>query len=89
MNVEETMTARGFRLSAGCSGEASYTKFVQYQGKRAYVSVTNADGKGFPASLEDPVSVVTYELRSGDELGPAMKFDSLSAYLSSVEDGGE
>ncbi len=89
MNVEETMTARGFRLSAGCSGEASYTKFVQHQGKRAYVSVTNADGKGFPTSLEDPVSVVIYELRSGDELGPATGFASLSAYLASVDEEGE
>lgn len=89
MSVEETMTARGFRLSAGCSGEASYTKFVQYQGKRAYVSVTNADGKGFPTSLEDPVSVVTYDLRSGDELGPATNFDSLSAYLESIDGRGE
>ncbi|MDA8306685.1 MAG: hypothetical protein M0Z81_07655 [Deltaproteobacteria bacterium] len=86
MNVEETMSAHGFRLSAGCSGQASYTKFIKSQGKRAYVSVTNADGKGFPTSLEEPVSVVVYELKSGDELGPAQKFQSLCAFLESAEE---
>ena len=84
MNVEDTMSAHGFTLSASCSGEAYYTKFVKVQGRRAYVSVTNAAGSTFPTALEDPVSVVVYDLNSGDELGPASKFESLSAYLESL-----
>ncbi len=84
MSLEETMSAYGFRLSAGCSGEAFYTKFVQSEGKRAYVNVTNRDGSGFPASLEDPVNVVTYDLRSGDEIGAPRLFESLSLYLESL-----
>ncbi|MGC9197189.1 MAG: hypothetical protein ACP5IL_17345, partial [Syntrophobacteraceae bacterium] len=79
MSIEETMEAHGFRLSAGCSGEASYTKFVQSHGKRAYVNVTNSDGDGFPTSLEEPVKVVVYDLKSGDELDPGQSFQSLSA----------
>jgi hypothetical protein len=86
MNVEDTMSAHGFKLSAGCSGEAFYTKFVQSRGKRAYVSVTNVEGDGFPTSLEDPVCVVVYDLKSGDELGPGRNFESLSAYLASIEE---
>ena len=84
MNIEQTMSAHGFRLSASCSGEAFYTKFVQSRGKRAYVSVTNVEGTGFPASLEDPVCVVVCDLKSGDELGPGQNFQSLSAYLESI-----
>lgn len=86
MEIEETMSVHGFRLSAGCSGEGSYTKTVETRGKQAYVSVTNADGTGFPTSLEDPVSVVVYDLKSGDELGPGRNFESLSAYLESIGD---
>ena len=86
MSVEETMAGHGFRLSAGCSGKAAYTKNVKYQGKRAYVSVTNKEGEGFPTSLEDQVRVIIYDLKSGDELEPGQDFDSLSAYLESVED---
>ncbi|MDR3569963.1 MAG: hypothetical protein P4L43_18225 [Syntrophobacteraceae bacterium] len=85
MNVEETMSAHGFRLSAGCSGEAFYTKFIQSGGKRAYVSVTTLDGSGFPTSLEDPVREVVYELKSGEELFPGKNFQSLSVYLDSIE----
>lgn len=84
MNLDDTMSAHGFRLSAGCSGEGSYTRFIEFEGKQAYVSVTNADGDGFPTSLEDPVSVVVYDMKSGDELGPGRNFESLSAYLQSI-----
>jgi hypothetical protein len=84
MNVEETMGAHGFSLSLGCSGEGSYTKHVKTQGKRAYVSVTTVDGNGFPTSMEEPVTVVVYDSKSGDELGPGLSFDSLSAYLDSL-----
>ncbi len=84
MSIDETMEAHGFRLSAGCSGEASYTKFVQSHGKRAYVNVTNSGGDGFPTSLDDPVTVAVYDLKSGDELAPGQSFKSLSAYLDSI-----
>jgi hypothetical protein len=36
--------------------------------------------------LEDQVRVIIYDLKSGDELEPGQDFDSLSAYLESVED---
>ncbi len=86
MSVEDVMVKHGFRLSAGCSGKAAYTKNIKHQGKRAYVSVTNKGGEGFPTSLEDPVLVMIYDLKSGDELEPGLDFGSVAAYLESVKE---
>jgi hypothetical protein len=86
MSVEEEMSGHGFRLSAGCSGKAAYTKFVKHEGKRAYISVTSIGTDGFPTTMEEPVRVIVYELRSGDELGPGRDFGSLEAYLDQLEE---
>jgi len=86
MSVEEQMDSHGFRLSAGCSGKAAYTKFIKHAGKRAYISVTLAGADGFPTTIEDPVRVVLYDLRSGDELEPGRDFLSLKAYLEQIEE---
>jgi len=85
MGVEEVMKDHGFRLSAGCSGKASYTKHVRQDGKRAYISVTIPAGEGFPTTLEEPVLVTVYDLKSGDELGPGQGFNSLESYLKTLE----
>lgn len=84
MSVEEEMSKHGFRLSASCSGKAAYTKFVKHQGKRAYISVTNVDGDGFPTTLDDPVRVIIYDMRSGDEVEPGQDFSSVGTYLESI-----
>ncbi len=81
MNVEEKLSEYGFRLSAGCSGKAAYTKFVKYEGKRAYISVTSLGSDGIPTTFEEPVRVVAYELRSGDEIGAGQEFNSLQEFL--------
>ncbi|HOV85055.1 MAG TPA: hypothetical protein PLM79_01760 [Syntrophobacteraceae bacterium] len=86
MNVEEVMEKAGFRLSASCAGQASYTKFVQHKGKRAYVTVTDGSGEGFPRTLDEPVQVGTFDLRSGDELTPVQGFSSLREYLESIRE---
>ncbi len=84
MNVEATMEKHGFRLSASCSGKAAFTKFMTHKGKRAYISVTSMGAEGFPTSLEEPVRVVIYEMKSGDELDPAQDYASLGAYLETI-----
>jgi len=86
MNVEATMEKHGFRLSASCSGKAAFTKFMTHKGKRAYISVTSIAGDGFPTSLEEPVRVVIYEMKSGDELDPAQDYASLEAYLETIQE---
>ena len=86
MSVEEMMKGHGFRLSASCSGQACYSKFVDHQGKRAYVTVTDEDGEGLPSTLADPVLVGIYEMRSGDEIEPCQKVNSLESYLESLEE---
>ena len=86
MSVEEVMKGHGFKISASCAGQAWYTKFIKHLGKRAYITVMDKEGKGLPQSLDEPVLVGIYELRSGDELEACHNFSSLSLYLESQKD---
>jgi hypothetical protein len=84
MNIEEVMKDHGFNLSASCAGKASYTKWIKYKGKRAYITVNDASGDSFPTTLEEPVRVILHDLKSGDELESPRDISSLSAYLESL-----
>ncbi len=84
MTVEELMEKHGFRVAASCAGRASYTKWLKYNGTRAYVAVTDVTEEGLPGSLEEPVRVCVFDLKSGDELEPCREFGSLQAYLDSL-----
>lgn len=84
MGVEDIMEKHGFRLSASCAGKASFTKFIKYRGKRAYITLTDVTGEGFPTTLDDPVRVTIYDFRSGDELEDTRDIDSLRTYLDSA-----
>lgn len=86
MNVEEVMKSHGFNFSASCAGKGSYTKWIKYQGKRAYVTVHDISGDSFPTSLEEPVRVAIHDLRSGDEVEPCQVISSLSSYLESLKE---
>jgi len=86
MSVEEVMKSHGFNLSASCAGKASYTKWIKYKGKRAYITVNDVSGDSFPITLEEPVRVIIHDLRSGDELETPQDISSLSAYLESLEE---
>ena len=86
MSVEDVMAEHGFRLSASCAGKAYFTKFIRHEGKSAYVAVTDATGEGFPSTLEEPVKVTVYDMRSGDEIGDAREISSLAAYLESMRE---
>ncbi len=85
MSVEEIMKDHGFRVSASCAGQAWYTKFIDYNGRRAYITVMDKNGEGLPQLLDDPVAVVVYDLRSGDELETYPDIDSLRFYLESLK----
>jgi len=86
MSVEDIMEKHGFRISASCAGKASYTKWISHKGKRAYVAVTDADEEGVPGSLDQPVRVGIYDLRSGDEVEPVQDVSSLRTYLESLSE---
>jgi hypothetical protein len=86
MSVEEIMKDHGFRISASCAGQAWYTKFISYNGRRAYITVMDKEGEGLPQLLDDPVAVVVYDLRSGDELETYPAIDSLKSYLESLKE---
>lgn len=85
MSVEEVMRTHGFNLSASCAGKASYTKWIKYKGKRAYITVNDASGDGFPTTLDEPVRVTVHDLKSGDELETPQDISSLSSYLASLD----
>ncbi len=84
MSIEEVMKDYDFNLAASCAGIASYTRWIKYQGKRAYVSVTDINEKGLPMTLAEPVKVSIYDLRSGDELEDPQRFESLQSYLDTL-----
>ena len=86
MSLEEIMKQHGFRVSASCAGQAWYTKFIDYNGKRAYITVMDKEGEGLPQQLDDPVVVAVYDLRSGDELKTYAGIDSLRDYLDSLRE---
>jgi len=86
MSVEEVMKSHGFNLSASCAGKASYTKWIKYRGKRAYITVNDLSGDSFPTTVEEPVRVIIHDLRSGDELEAPQDISSLSAYLESLQE---
>ena len=86
MSVEAVMKNHGFNLSASCAGKASYTKWIKYQGRRAYITVNDVTGDSFPNSLEEPVRVAIHDLRSGDEVEASRDISSLSSYLDSLAD---
>ena len=85
MSVEEVMKRHGFNVSAACAGIASYTKWVKYEGRRAYIRVTDVSGDGLPMTLDEPVQVEIYDLRSGEELEDSKDISSLSSYLESLD----
>lgn len=86
MSIEELMTGQGFNFSASCAGKGSYTKWIKYRGKRAYIAVTDASGDRFPTTLKEPVRVTIHDLRSGDEIEPAREISSLRSYLESLQE---
>jgi len=86
MSVEELMKTHGFNLSASCAGKASYTKWIKYRGKRAFIVVNDASGESFPTTLAEPVRATIHDLRSGDELEASQDISSLSSYLESLKE---
>ena len=86
MTFEEVMKSHGFNFSASCAGKGSYTTWIKYRGKRAYIAVTDASGDSFPTALDEPVRVTIHDLRSGDELEAAQDITSLSSYLASLNE---
>lgn len=84
MSVEEVMKNHGFNLSASCAGKASYTRWIKYKGRRAYITVNDLNGDSFPNTLEEPVRVAIHDLRSGDEIEVSRDISSLTSYLESL-----
>ncbi|MBI4643811.1 MAG: hypothetical protein HY790_00725 [Deltaproteobacteria bacterium] len=80
------MKEHGFNLAASCAGKASFTKWIKYKGKRAYIAVNDISGESFPTTLEEPVRVAIHDLKSGNEVEPSREIGSLSSYLESLQE---
>ena len=83
MSIDTVMAEHGFNFSASCGGKGSYTKWIKYKGKRAYVAVTDAGGEGFPTTLEEPVRVAIHDLKSRGRSG-AGPGGRLTEFLSGI-----
>jgi len=66
-------------------GKRRTQKFVQHKGRRAYVTVNTISGEDIPGSMDEPVRVCVFDLRSGDELDSGQDFASLRCYLESLQ----
>lgn len=86
MSVEEVMASHGFNLAASCAGKASFTKWIKFNGKRAYITVHDINGESFPTTMDEPVRVTIHDLRSGNELEAPLDFSSLNSYLASLKE---
>ena len=86
MSIDEVMSSHGFNFSASCGGKGSYTKWIKYQGKRAYATVHDVSGESFPTNLDEPVRVAIHDLKSGNELETPRDINSLISYLESLNE---
>jgi hypothetical protein len=86
MSIDAVMAEHGFNFAASCAGKGSYTKWIKYKGKRAYIAVTDGSGEGFPTTLEEPVRVTIHDLKSGNEVEPSLEVSSLDSYLKSLQE---
>lgn len=85
MDLDKIMDAYGFSVSSSCSGFEWYKKTIRYQGKDAFITVTDHSVTGLPKSLDEPVLVEMYDMESGKELDKSRNFGSLKSYLETLD----
>ncbi len=85
MDLDKIMDDHGFSVSSSCSGFEWYKKTIQYQGKEAFITITDPSATGLPKSLDEPVVVEMYDMESGKELGKSQNFGSLRSYLETLD----
>ena len=83
--LNEILEKHGFSAGSSGGGCEWYTKETKYQGKDAYIAITDDGGLDLPASLEAPVYVGIYDMDDGDPLEEAKLYESLSSYLDTLK----
>ncbi len=84
MSIEKIMAKYGFAASLSGGGCEWYTKEITYEGRNAFVAITDDGGLDLPQSLEEPVYVGIYDADSGDEIVEAKLSKSLKDYLDTL-----
>lgn len=83
MDTYEIMRAAGYEMHSSGGGCTWYTKMIKYDGKEAYVAVTDDDGLRHPESLDEPIIVGIYDVETGELMKPPQSFYRLKQYLGS------
>ena len=85
MELYKIMEEYGFKKSSSCSGFEWYTKSMTYKGVDALITITSNDEPRLPESLDEPVLVDISDRKSGDDLEPPWRFESLKSYLDTLD----
>ena len=85
MEIYKIMEEYGFTTSSSCSGFEWYTKSMKYKGVDALITITANDEPRLPESLDEPVVVDITGRKSGDDLEPSRRFESLKSYLDTLD----
>jgi hypothetical protein len=85
MELYKKMEEYGFKKSSSCSGFEWYTKSMTYKGVDALITITANDEPRLPESLDEPVLVDITDRKSGDDLEPSRRFESLQSYLDTLD----
>jgi hypothetical protein len=85
MELYKKMEEYGFKKSSGCSGLEWYSKSTKYKGVDALITITANDEPRLPESLDEPVLVDITDRKSGDDLEPPRRFESLKSYLDTLD----
>jgi hypothetical protein len=85
MELYKIMEEYGFTKSSSCSGFEWYTKSMKYKGVDALITITANDEPRLPESLDEPVLVDITDRKSGDDLEPSRRFESLKSYLDTLD----
>ncbi|MBL7180123.1 MAG: hypothetical protein ABIK98_00915 [Pseudomonadota bacterium] len=85
MEIDKIMQAYDFSVSSSCSGFEWYKKTIKHKGKDAFITITDKESSSLPRSMDDPILVEVYDLDSGSELEKGQSFESLKAYLETLD----
>ena len=85
MGINSIMESLGFSASSSGGNCEWYTKPIKYNGKDAFIAITDDGGLDLPESLDEPVYVGIYDIDSGDVIGEVKLVESLKKYLENLK----
>ncbi len=81
MSVEFFMNEKGFVAGSSGGGCEWYTKNFIYQGKPAYLAITDYGGMDLPTSTDETVIAGVYDMEDGEVIEQPKVYNSIQAVL--------